>query len=337
MQQAVAFVLMPFDLLSNWIFLRVIGPALGGAGYVARRADSNLHAVAIMQDVVTGIETADLVIADLTGRNANVFYELGLAHGLNKPVLMIARASGDIPFDLSAYRTIIYSVDLPSDKGSDIASTLQQELALRLEVIRAGEMVFTSPFTDYKATPTKLAPTAGLLDDARALRDNVAPYLTIIDRLVAMMNAMTTSMAESRTDSVGDSLDDAAASYASYAPAWLEAAQGFENLVHEELLPRTLVVERGALAFLRLEEDFWKDTSSKEAYLASVDEVSQAAAEYVPMFRELAETVRTYGRLTGPLIEPGSRLGAALDQVANLFGDVASLASRLRDNLDPSG
>jgi ABC-type transporter Mla subunit MlaD len=196
-------------------------------------------------------------------------------------------------------------------------------------------MVFTSPVTDYTVTPMELAPTAGLLDDARAMRDNVTPYLATIGRLVAMMNAMTRSMAENRPDSVGDSLDDATAIYASFAPAWLEAAQGFENVVSEELLPRTLIVERGAIAFLRLEEEFWKNASSREAYLASTDLMSQAATEYVPMLRELAETVRSYGRLTGPLVEPGARLGAALDQVANLFGDVASLASRLRGDGEP--
>lgn len=52
---------------------------------------------------------ARIVIADITGRNANVFYELGLAHTVGKDVLLLTQAVSDIPFDLNRFRHIVYA------------------------------------------------------------------------------------------------------------------------------------------------------------------------------------------------------------------------------------
>lgn len=64
----------------------------------------------ILKDIVTGIYYADVIIADLTGLNPNVFYELGLAHALNKKVIIITQDISDIPFDIKAYRANEYSL-----------------------------------------------------------------------------------------------------------------------------------------------------------------------------------------------------------------------------------
>jgi hypothetical protein len=56
-----------------------------------------------------GLHTkTSFLIADLTGRNANVFYELGLAHALKKDVILITQKIEDVPFDLRHYRCIVY-------------------------------------------------------------------------------------------------------------------------------------------------------------------------------------------------------------------------------------
>ena len=64
----------------------------------------------ILQDIVEGIHQADVVIADLTGLNANVFYELGLAHAMNKKVIIITQDIGELPFDIKSYRANEYSL-----------------------------------------------------------------------------------------------------------------------------------------------------------------------------------------------------------------------------------
>ena len=65
----------------------------------------------ILQDIVEGIANADIVIADVTGLNPNVFYELGLCHALNKKVILITQNMSELPFDIRAYRANEYSTD----------------------------------------------------------------------------------------------------------------------------------------------------------------------------------------------------------------------------------
>ena len=64
----------------------------------------------ILQDIVDGIHQAQVIIADLTGLNANVFYELGLAHAMNKKVIIITQDIGELPFDIKSYRANEYSL-----------------------------------------------------------------------------------------------------------------------------------------------------------------------------------------------------------------------------------
>jgi hypothetical protein len=51
-------------------------------------------------------------VADLTSKNPNVFYELGMAHAMGKEVVLLAQSLDDVPFDLRPVRTIIYDNDL---------------------------------------------------------------------------------------------------------------------------------------------------------------------------------------------------------------------------------
>lgn len=62
-----------------------------------------------MKDVLKSISLADYLIADLTGRNPNVYYELGIAHALMKKVVLLAQDLQDIPFDLKHQRILEYS------------------------------------------------------------------------------------------------------------------------------------------------------------------------------------------------------------------------------------
>ena len=54
---------------------------------------------------------ADLIVADLTGQNANVFYEMGFAHALNKDTILLTQTIGDVPFDLRQRRLVEYAPD----------------------------------------------------------------------------------------------------------------------------------------------------------------------------------------------------------------------------------
>jgi hypothetical protein len=63
-----------------------------------------------MDQIWSGINAAKVLVAELTSRNPNVFYELGLAHALKKPVVLVSSNAEDVPFDLKHIRVIYYDV-----------------------------------------------------------------------------------------------------------------------------------------------------------------------------------------------------------------------------------
>ena|GEM_PF-1664297 len=77
-------------------------------GLECRRADDVFKPGQSMEQVWELINRARLIVADVSGRNPNVFYELGIAHTLGKPVILITRSEDDVPFDLRHLRFIQY-------------------------------------------------------------------------------------------------------------------------------------------------------------------------------------------------------------------------------------
>ena len=77
-------------------------------GLRCERADDIYDISGVMQSVWEGINRARLIVADLTDRNPNVFYELGIEHTLGKPVVMITQSMDYVPFDLRHLRCIVY-------------------------------------------------------------------------------------------------------------------------------------------------------------------------------------------------------------------------------------
>jgi hypothetical protein len=77
-------------------------------GLRCRRADDIWENPAIIQDVVSLIDRSNIVICDCTGRNPNVFYEIGIAHTLGREVILITQSDSDIPFDLRHLRYVSY-------------------------------------------------------------------------------------------------------------------------------------------------------------------------------------------------------------------------------------
>jgi response regulator RpfG family c-di-GMP phosphodiesterase len=117
------FVVMPFSTTATcteqeWaeIFGKLIKPAVerSGHGYLCER--SAAHMGNIIEDVLDSLNRADIVIADMTDRNPNVFYELGVRHALRNSTILIAQNLADIPFDLRPYATHEYRWRLEADR-----------------------------------------------------------------------------------------------------------------------------------------------------------------------------------------------------------------------------
>ncbi len=110
------FVLMPFAKEFDPVYKRCIEPTLFKRKWVCKRADGIFKPQEIMTLIWEQILRADLIIADLTGRNPNVFYELGYAHALHKNTVLITQSIDDVPFDLRHRQMIKYSA---TTKGYD--------------------------------------------------------------------------------------------------------------------------------------------------------------------------------------------------------------------------
>lgn len=109
-----AFVIMPFKEPYNSYYNQIFKPALEAANFLVSRIDDLFTPRPIIMDIQQSICEADLILCEMSERNPNVFYELGLAHAIGKPTILIARKEDDIPFDLSHIRTLIYDRDYPS-------------------------------------------------------------------------------------------------------------------------------------------------------------------------------------------------------------------------------
>ena len=103
------FVLMPFAEDFDDVYKLGIKPACENVGAYAERVDEQLFVGSITQRIYNQISKAEVIVADMTGRSPNVFYEVGYAHALGKPVVLLARHAEDIPFDLKDYPHVVYA------------------------------------------------------------------------------------------------------------------------------------------------------------------------------------------------------------------------------------
>ncbi|HEY0171957.1 MAG TPA: hypothetical protein VGB98_13125 [Pyrinomonadaceae bacterium] len=119
------FVLMPFDPRFADVYVLGIRQACKDAGAYCERVDEQIFDENILERIYTQIAKADVIVADMTGQNPNVFYETGYAHALNKRVILITQDRKDIPFDLSHYTHLVY-------EGEGKITFLKTELERRI-------------------------------------------------------------------------------------------------------------------------------------------------------------------------------------------------------------
>ena len=103
-----AFVLMPFKPEFRDVYESGIKPACEAVGVYCDRIDDQKFDETILERIYNQIQAAHLIVADMTGCNPNVFYEVGYAHALHKRVILLTKDINDIPFDLRHHRHIEY-------------------------------------------------------------------------------------------------------------------------------------------------------------------------------------------------------------------------------------
>jgi hypothetical protein len=126
LEAAHVFVLMPFSTELRSVYDGPIKRACRRMKMSVERADDIFSVSEVMQDIWASIANALIVVADCTGKNPNVFYELGMAHTLGKQVILIAQKDEDVPSDIRHIRYIRYRLTAPTTFEKRLFQTLRQ-------------------------------------------------------------------------------------------------------------------------------------------------------------------------------------------------------------------
>jgi hypothetical protein len=104
----ICFTIMPFGGYFDSYYESIYMEAIKNCGLEPRRADDLFRPSSIVSDIWELTKNCKIILADLSGKNPNVFYELGLAHAITKPAILITQSMDDVPFDLRGLRIIVY-------------------------------------------------------------------------------------------------------------------------------------------------------------------------------------------------------------------------------------
>lgn len=116
-----AFVVMQFTTPYQELYAEVIKPVAQDFDLEAYHAGEVYGPGIVLQDIVQGIVDAQVVIAEITPANQNVFYELGYAHALGKPTILLAERGKTLPFDITGYRCVFYDNTIAGKSGVEAA------------------------------------------------------------------------------------------------------------------------------------------------------------------------------------------------------------------------
>jgi hypothetical protein len=207
-----AFVIMPFSSDFNEIYNLFIASSLNEVGYDVFRADDVVSQRNILEDIIASINDSELIVADLTGSNPNVYYELGIAHAFGKSVILLTQSVSDLPFDLRSYRVIQYNTHFAA------IGDAKNKLKEFAEAAKNGKMIFRSPVTDFSSikkvesqveeeVKVILSGDLGFLDHTIRMQEGFAAMANVIGQIGKRMQEVTT-----RTEAVTEEMNELAKS-----------------------------------------------------------------------------------------------------------------------------
>lgn len=172
MTPKICYVIMPFSKTRScseeeWtrIFEDLIKPAVeqAGLGYVCRRSEATTGS--IIKQIIEHLHDSDVVVADVTNQNANVFYELGVRHALKNRTIIIAQKRKHIPSDLLGYASHVY--DWRTDGGR---MDLRKKIRQLLEHMEKDPDRSDNPVSDFLGDRRSVVHRFHLEENSRKLR-----------------------------------------------------------------------------------------------------------------------------------------------------------------------
>ena len=220
-----------------------------GSKYLVERADQIGRPGIITFQIVQRIFDADLVIADLSDHNPNVYYELAIRHATRKPAIHIVSRGQDIPFDVQDMRFVPYDLSNPDsieeaceqlsrnveaiEKGEKITTPVQ--IAGILQSLKAGEdrdAQIQALFESLNTGMSNLQEGIGeVVNDLRQrkLRESWAPVMGSSEPMTALTSILTTPASGFHFPSSSHSVFERAAEIAKKAEAVIKAKEGKES------------------------------------------------------------------------------------------------------------
>jgi hypothetical protein len=186
--QKTGFVIMPFSPTTsedNWseIFKDVFQPALKDCGYTCTCAQVTTGS--LITSIVERLIGADIVIADVTDRNANVFYELGVRHALRRGTIIVSKGTEHVPSDLKGYWFLTYGIR-PGE-----VTAFKSEVKRIVKTIENDPQRSDNPVSDYldKTHRSSLRETnRDNLNKLGALFTELTGHRRAIERLISTGN-----------------------------------------------------------------------------------------------------------------------------------------------------
>lgn len=214
---------------SDQVLKHIIDPAVEQFGYSAIRADQISEPGLITMQIIQHIIDDPLVVADLTGRNPNVFYELALRHVLRKPLIQLIEKGEPLPFDVSGMRTILidhHDLDSVEEAKKEIVRQIKAletnpdaidtpiSMALNLQTLRESDnpeqrslVGIISTMTELRSSlssiaarlsdPSNVLPVSYMQDIFRSVEPLTHEDMTIKDEMAYLVNCLSALLTKS--------------------------------------------------------------------------------------------------------------------------------------------
>ena len=125
---SLCFVMMPIGPETDSVYRKLIGPTVARYGLVPLRTDEISGPGSTTEQIRVAIQQSRLCIADVSGRNPNVLYEVGMARTLGKPIVLLAQDMNDVPSDLRSIPCLVYSASDPVNVRRSLKNSIQHIL-----------------------------------------------------------------------------------------------------------------------------------------------------------------------------------------------------------------
>lgn len=223
----------------------IIEPALTGT-YDVKRADADSRPGEITKQMIQDINRANLIVCNLSGLNANVMYELGIAHCLGKQVIHLFDRQTSLPFDVRQSRSIVFDIDDPESHSEASRELKKFESSLK------DKSIVSNPFVDAMAGPLRLSDEE--LKD-KTITSLLADNEELLSRIEGIERLLKVGVPDRRRYSSEKAQVDAAAKLIDI----LESRAGYEKVLFDTIDGKRCIIVLGSrdleLANLPVEVD----------------------------------------------------------------------------------